>query len=673
MFSRWRNRMGSRPRFVTHFSALRTLGVEEAERPLDEVRNITVARWMDALRRARPLDELSPGDLGRLLTRKERITLSTGQVLFREGDKPLACYLLIKGSLQLEQDHNIRNISPGRPLAFEEVAEGRTHTSTATALEPAVLLRFDRQIVLQLLNRWFLLPESATEGTSARAEIVRFESLDPNLPLDPLLELLARQVASSFGEEVMILGPPGAKLPEQTFLQGSSKVCRASGTPAAVQARYPHLDYIFLDSRWAEEPRTERADKIVYLTLGETILPSEVDTHDRTGATGYEPEKLWTVFNPRPHPRALGEAPLAGWEKPRHDQRDPHWSPCVLRLDLEHLASEWRPGRRVRLDLHEEQAMDRWARALTGRRVGVALGGGGAWGFYHMAVLRGLLRKGVPIDIVTGASMGSVVGAFFCARGDTGLEQLLGSDLTITALLGLISTAPISWFIERALGHTYLEELELRFCPVATNLSTGQCTVLHSGPLGIAVRASASAPGLWAPLLMGSARYVDGCVTNNVPASVLAPLGAELVLASNIYPPSQRDASPWLPGQIGVFLHTCNPFSRILDLSCSGDLLLHQSGDTEAQWAADVLYGLHEAGAVRYRHPLMGAVLFARGSEFLAEAETDKALIDCIDECATRWEQLRRPRTPPEAGFAAGAQLQRESVLPPEAPTTPLL
>ena len=86
-----------------------------------------------------------------------------------------------------------------------------------------------------------------------------------------------------------------------------------------------------------------------------------------------------------------------------------------------------------------------------------------------------------------------------------------------------------------------------------------------------------------------------------------------------------------------------------------------------------MLYGLHEAGAVRYRHPLMGAVLFARGSEFLAEAETDKALIDCIDECATRWEQLRRPRTPPEAGFGAGVQLQRESMLPPERPTTPLL
>lgn len=673
MFSRWRNRMRAHPRFVTHFSALRSVGVEEAERPLGEVRNITLARWMDALRRARPLDELSPGDLGRLLARKERITLASGQVLFREGDKPLACYLLIKGSLQLEQGHMVRNVSPGRPLAFEEVAEGRTHISTATALEPAVLLRFDRLIVLQLLNRWFILPETATEGATARAEIVRFESLHPNLPLDALLELLARQIASSFGEEVMILGPPGAKIPEQTFLQGSSKVCRASGTPAAMQARYPHLDYIFLDSRWAAERRTEPADKIVYLTLGETVLPPEADKPERAGTIGSEPEKLWTVLNPRPHPRALGEAPLVGWEKPQHDLRDPHWSPCILRLDLERLANEWRPARRLRLELHEEQAMDRWARALTGRRVGVALGGGGAWGFYHMAVLRGLLRKGVPIDIVTGASMGSVVGAFFCARGDAGLEQLLGSDLTVTALLGLISTAPIAWFIDRALGHPYLEELEMRFCPVATNLSTGQCAVLHTGPLGMAVRASASAPGLWAPLLMGPARYVDGCVTNNVPASVLAPLGAELVVASNIYPPSQRDASPWLPGQVGVFLHNCNPFSRILDLSCSGDLLLHQSGDTEAQWAADVLYGLHEAGAVRYRHPLMGAVLFARGSEFLAEAEADQALIACIDECASRWEQLRRPRTPVDDSLARLAQSQKESMLRPEAPTTPLL
>ncbi|HEX2568443.1 MAG TPA: cyclic nucleotide-binding and patatin-like phospholipase domain-containing protein [Polyangia bacterium] len=665
--------MSSGPQFVTHYSALRSLGAEEAARPLGDVRHITVARWMEALRRARPLDELSPGDLGRLLARKERITLASGQVLFREGDRPLACYLLIKGSLQLAQDQTVRNINPGRPLAFEEVAEGRAHNSTAIALEPSVLLRFDRQIVVQLLNRWFLLPESATEGTAPRAEVVRFECLDPDLPLDALLELLARQIASSFGEEVMILAPPGAKLPEQTFLQGSSKVCRACGTPAAMQARYPHLDYIFLDSRWALEPRTQPADKIVYLTLGKTMLPPEVDAPEPGGAAGAWRENLWTVLNPRPRPHALGEPSLYGWKKPQHDLRDPHWSPCVLRLDLERLASEWRPGRRVRLDLHEEQAVDRWARALTGRRVGVALGGGGAWGFYHMALLRGLLRKGVPIDVVTGASMGSVVGAFFCARGDAGLDQLLGMNLTRTAFFGLISTAPIAWFIDRALGHLHLEELEMRFCPVATNLSTGQCAVLHEGPLGLAVRASASAPGLWAPLLMGPARYVDGCVTSNVPASVLAPLGAELVVASNIYPPSLRHAAPWLPGNLGVFLHNLNPFSRILDLSCSGDLLLHQSGDTEAQWAADVLYGLHETSGERYGDPLLGAVLFPQGDEFLAQAERDQALIECVDECAMHWERLKRPRTPVDDGLARLAQIHREGELSPEPPPTPLL
>jgi NTE family protein len=665
MFSRWRRRMGDHPRFVTHYSALRSLGAEDAGRPLSEVRHITLARWMEALRRARPLDEMSPGDLGRLLTYKERVSLAAGQELFRQGDRPLACYLLVQGNLTLDQDGTVRNISPGRPLGFEEVAEGRDHLSTATALEPAVLLRFDRQAVLQLLNRWFILPETATEGATARAEVVRFESPHPNLPLDALIELLAREIAGSFGEEVMILGPPGAKEPEQALLQGASKVCHASGMPQVLQARYPNLDYIFLDSRWAAERRTEPVDKVVYLTLGETDLPAGSDS---TRTTRRQLEELWTVINPRPRSHALGEPPLLGWEKPKHGLRDPRWSPCVVHLDLERLATEWRPGMPVRLDAQEEAAIGRWGRALTGRRVGVALGGGGAWGFYHMAVLRGLLRKGIPIDIVTGASIGSVVGAFFCARGDAGLEQLLARDLTSTALLGLVSTAPIAWFVDRALGHPHLEELEIRFCPVATDLSTGQCAVLHAGPLGMAVRASASAPGLWAPLLVGQARYVDGCVTNNVPASVLAPLGAELVLASNIYPPSQRNATPWLPGTIGVFLHNCNPFSRILDLSCSGDLLLHQSGDTEAQWAADVLYGLHEAGVMRYRHPLMGAFLFARAREFLAEAQEDHALIDCIDDCASHWERLKRPRTPIEAELARLGQAPKESKPPREVP-----
>lgn len=186
----------------------------------------------------------------------------------------------------------------------------------------------------------------------------------------------------------------------------------------------------------------------------------------------------------------------------------------------------------------EGEALRRLARAISHRRVGVALGGGAAWGFAHVALLRGLERARIPVDTVVGVSMGSVVGAFYASQGARGLDRLVDAklELSAAAVAAVATTSSVGVFLRRHIPERRLEDLALPFATVAVEAQTGREKVFRHGSLATAVRASCSLPGVFGRPLFGRDRYLDACVRQNVPVRHCVEADVDFVIACDVVP-----------------------------------------------------------------------------------------------------------------------------------------
>jgi NTE family protein len=175
--------------------------------------------------------------------------------------------------------------------------------------------------------------------------------------------------------------------------------------------------------------------------------------------------------------------------------------------------------------------------------IGLALGGGAARGFAHIGVLRALISRGLKPDVITGTSVGAVVGGCYAAGQLDGIEEwargltprrvLWHLDFSLSGS-GLISGGRLAARLEKGLGKISIEDLPLRFAAIATELGTGHEIWLTRGNLAQALRASYSLPGIFAPVRLGGRWLVDGALVNPVPVAATRALGARLVIAVNL-------------------------------------------------------------------------------------------------------------------------------------------
>jgi NTE family protein/lysophospholipid hydrolase len=211
------------------------------------------------------------------------------------------------------------------------------------------------------------------------------------------------------------------------------------------------------------------------------------------------------------------------------------------------------------VDAHHHVALDRsgdvsrLARLLTGRGIGLVLGGGGVRGFPHIGVVRALRELGVPIDVVGGTSVGSIV-AGLAALGLDHREMLATihrewiarnpmNDYTLP-IVSLLTANKLVRSLESMFGDTQIEDLWTDYFCVSSSLTRGAVVVHREGSLAKATRASISVPGLAPPVAVGGDLLVDGGVLNNLPADVmrrLCPRGQ--VIAVDVNPSSGPTAS----------------------------------------------------------------------------------------------------------------------------------
>jgi len=236
------------------------------------------------------------------------------------------------------------------------------------------------------------------------------------------------------------------------------------------------------------------------------------------------------------------------------------------------------------------EGFERLGRVVTRCTVGLALGGGGAWGFAHIALIHALHEIGVPVDMIAGTSMGGIVGGAYAHSGLQGIDHLAmrGSELGTALAAGLITSNPLRQFLESLLGEVELEDLPIPFFCVATDIDRATEKVFRHGRLSDAVRASSAFPGN-SPAVIDGRRYVDGGVVNNVPSNVLAEEGADFIIAAPVMqnPEPRDDANQCAP--LGVFALQASISLRLQDIVRSMYMLLRFAGVQQAE-TADVSF-----------------------------------------------------------------------------------
>ncbi|CAH0558713.1 unnamed protein product [Brassicogethes aeneus] len=221
----------------------------------------------------------------------------------------------------------------------------------------------------------------------------------------------------------------------------------------------------------------------------------------------------------------------------------------------------------------------RLARWLTGKSVGLVLGGGGARGAAHIGMIKAIQEAGIPIDMVGGVSIGAFMGALWCQERNITIvtqkarewskkmtqwwRQIL--DLTYP-MTSMFSGRDFNQTIKGTFNDTYIEDLWLPYFTVTTDI-TASCMRIHShGSLWRYVRASMSLSGYMPPLCdpVDGHLLLDGGYTNNLPADVMRSLGANHILAIDVGSVDDQDLTNYGDDLSGWWLlwKRWNPFTE---------------------------------------------------------------------------------------------------------------
>ncbi len=224
--------------------------------------------------------------------------------------------------------------------------------------------------------------------------------------------------------------------------------------------------------------------------------------------------------------------------------------------------------------------------------VGLVLSGGSAKGIAHVGAIRLIEEAGLPVDVVTGTSMGSIVGGMYALgytpdrmeevvvsrdwtalfidavdRRESGLETRVGAGGTLVSLpiegggltlpSGLVAgqgifelLADLTWPAAQTRDFT---QLPRPFAAVVVNTETGEAERLTSGSLPLAIRASMSLPSLFDPVEIGGTRYIDGGLIRNLPAEDAQALGADVLVCVDVSKAADAGDAP--PTFFDVFVN----------------------------------------------------------------------------------------------------------------------
>jgi predicted acylesterase/phospholipase RssA/CRP-like cAMP-binding protein len=536
-----------------------------------------------------PLDETM---LQFVEERVEWVRLHAGDMLFAEGDKGEDLFFVLGGRLRaVSADGRVLNeMTRGESIGEIALLTGEPRTASVFAVRDSDLVRVSRHAFDEIVATY-----PAVMQTIARIVIQRLRTKEQ------------RGTAARTGKCVAVLAA-GAGNATADFTERLVKALDRIGPTL-------HLSTQRLDTL-LNRPGIAAAEEEDAAGIRLTAWLDEQESHHQFLV--YETDgtlSLWTRRCLRQADEILlvadaGSDPVPGpVEKTLLGTGDgiskARQSLVLLHPDGSRLptgTSRWFINRNVHRNFHvrldTQNDFGRLARCLGDAAIGLVLGGGGARGLAHIGVVRALREAGVPIDMIGGTSMGAVMASLVAMDQDW--DQMLETNREAwlrrkphkeysLPFISLIRSRRLDSMAQKIWGEIDIEDLWISFFCVSCNLSTSAAVIHERGPLWKAIRASASLPGVFVPVLSDGNILVDGGLVNNLPGDVMRERACRTLIVVDVG--SEQEFTfklPEFPSPLQFLRSRILPFATRIEVPHIVDVLIRTTDVSSSQKTRDV-------------------------------------------------------------------------------------
>lgn len=491
------------------------------------------------------------------------LCLPRGQVLCRQGDLSDSFYIVISGRLQVViQDafgnsRQVAEVSQGESVGEMGVCTGQPRSATIIASRDSELVQFSKEEYDEFTTRYPQLMRHLMKLLIGRLQRVNFGTKTSTLSSNILLAPASNGAPmDEFAQRLYValceMHPVRESGMEPCLLLTSREVEGLMSVPGIAQASGSEPNDLRLRSWLSQQeqrykvilfqadPTVTNWTKRCIRSTDEIIYVAEPDHASPGTAVAREIHDQERLHQTRRR-RALMLLHRDDTVRPSKTKR---W---LTALHLESVGADRQTGaRHFHLRRTSDSDYQRLARYVSGREVGLVLSGGGARGFAHVGCIHAMHELNIPIDMIGGVSMGSLVSAAYAFNPDrfddtikTIQSQLKGVLFDLTP--PVVSFARGRRFDQRLQGwfdDVNIEDLWVPYFCVASNLTKANIEVFDTDALWWAVRASGTLPGLTAPQIRDGCLLFDGCLLDNLPMDVMRErMGTSKVIAVDVVPP----------------------------------------------------------------------------------------------------------------------------------------
>lgn len=480
--------------------------------------------------------ELSEGELQQILEHIEWVDVRGGDLLFEQGVPSDGLYLVLSGRLQAElqtADGQVKKLSEiGRAETIGEMAllTGEPRMASIRALRDSVLTKLPQDFFEEML-----VSKPAVLHHIARNLIRRLQEANLGHQAQPQISTLCLLpftpgVESSRFSEILHLANTAKKTSLLVKYQHF-----AEAHPETLSLSQANL--LSSMTLWMNEQEAS-VDLVLYQTEPDQPLWNQCCLRQSDAALLLANAEEKKQIDPAAEALLQAERQrrelnvilaLFHAEKTTAPRGTAFW---IQRLQ---------PRRCVHLRENNWSDVQRLTRFIQGRAIGLVLAGGGARGYVHVGVYKALVEKGIPVDMIGGASAGSIIGGILAM--DAPIEDAMAllqqmaefnptkGDTDFLPLVSLIRGKKLKKVLQFAYHDHNIEDLWREFFCVSSNMSKVALCVHREGNLAKAVQASVAIPGVFPPVIYGNDIHVDGGVMSNLPVETMRELGASRIIA----------------------------------------------------------------------------------------------------------------------------------------------